>query len=72
MPSRQARAAVGDRCHVWREQVRALQRAVDWLGVRGVVHGATPIVRAFEASKLRFRRNGRCGAGANRWEIVDT
>jgi hypothetical protein len=32
----------------------------------------TPIVRAYEAGKLRFRRNGRYGDGANRWEIIDT
>jgi hypothetical protein len=32
----------------------------------------TPIVRAFEAGKLRFRRTGRYGDGANRWEIVKT
>jgi hypothetical protein len=30
-----------------------------------------PIVRAFDAGNLRFRRDGRNGDGANRWEIVD-
>ena len=31
----------------------------------------TPIVRGFEAGKLTFRRNGRYGDGANRWEIIE-
>ena len=31
----------------------------------------TPIVRAHDAGKLRFRRNGRYRDGANRWEIVE-
>jgi hypothetical protein len=32
----------------------------------------SPIVRAFDADKLRFRRNGRYGDGANRWEIIES
>ena len=31
----------------------------------------SPIVRAFEAGKLRFRRNGGYGNGANRWEVIE-
>jgi hypothetical protein len=31
----------------------------------------TPLVGDFEAGKLRFKRSGRYGDGANRWEIVE-
>ena len=31
----------------------------------------TPIVRAFEAGKLRFRRTSPRSAEPNRWEVVD-
>jgi hypothetical protein len=30
----------------------------------------TPLVRAFEAGKLRFRRNGRYGDGAHTCDIA--
>jgi hypothetical protein len=29
----------------------------------------SPLVRAFEVRKLRFRRTGRYGNGVNRWEL---
>lgn len=32
----------------------------------------TPIVRAFEAGKLRFRRSGPRSRDPNHWEIVET
>jgi hypothetical protein len=31
----------------------------------------TPIVRAFKSGKLRFRRKGQLGDGANRWETIE-
>jgi hypothetical protein len=31
----------------------------------------TPLVRDFEAGRLRFKRSGRYGDGANRWEMVE-
>jgi hypothetical protein len=32
----------------------------------------TPIVRAFEADKLKFRRTGPRSRYPNRWEVVET
>jgi hypothetical protein len=32
----------------------------------------TPIVRAFEAGKLRFRRSGLRSREPNHWELIDT
>jgi hypothetical protein len=63
MPRREARAAVGDRCHLWREQAGALQSAVDRPGERA--HN-----RATHADRAP-RRKGRLGDGANRWEIIE-
>lgn len=32
----------------------------------------TPLIRQIEAGKIKFRRSGRHGDEANRWEIVET
>jgi hypothetical protein len=58
MPWREAHADVGNRCHVSRQRVDALQCAVDWPCERGALRVLTPIVWQHEAGKLSFKRSG--------------
>jgi hypothetical protein len=71
-PSRGPRAAVDGRGPRRLVEVRALSLPLGQPGERATCERLTPIVRAYEAGRLKFRRDrGRSRRNPNGWEIIE-